>query len=109
MVQAYTLHLMEGQTLIQFTLCNLYMLLSCFLIINFKRFPTLSTKFLAPKDWKFLPFRFMAREDLKAPELIAAAPEWNFWPFMLTCAMFVSGSNTYLVRKRVHQHPAVSL
>ena len=72
------------------------------------RFPTLSTKFLAPKDWKFLPFNFIARDDLKAPELIAAAPEWNFWQFALTCALFISGSNTYLVRKRVKQHPAVS-
>ena len=69
----------------------------------------MSTKYLAPKDWKFLPFNFRTREDLQAPLLIEAAPEWNFWQFMLTCALFISGSNTYLVRKRVKQHPAVSI
>ena len=73
------------------------------------RFPTLSTKHLAPKDWKFLPFKFLSRLDLKCPLLIEAAPEWNFWAFMITCALFISGSNTYLVRKRVKQHPAVRI
>ena len=71
------------------------------------RFPTLSIKNLAPKDWKFLPFKFKIRDDLKAPLLIEAAPPWNFWEFMLTCGLFVSGTNTYHVRKRVNQHPAV--
>ena len=59
-------------------------------------------------DWKFLPFNFRARHDLKAPDLIEAAPEWNFWEFSVTCGLFISGSNTYFVRKRVKQHPHVS-
>ena len=75
---------------------------------SFTRFPTLSTKCLAPKDWKFLPFSFNARLDLEAPLLIEAAPDWIFWEFMLTSGLFVSGSNTHLVRKRVKQHPAVN-
>ena len=68
----------------------------------------MSTKYLAPKDWKFSPFDFRIREDLTAPLLIDAAPEWIFWEFMVTAGLFMSGSNTCLVRKRVKQHPAVS-
>ena len=71
------------------------------------RFPTLSPKNLAPKDWKFLPFKFIARTDMDASLLIEAAPSWNFWQFCVTCGLFISGTNTYCIRKRISQMPAV--